>query len=105
MHLGDTRVSLAELGIEDRCDGAAAMAVGNTTFFFGRDCPALWILSLDPLADVVHAGPSEGRRPLDLIWGQEGPGSNPAGATIRGAARCISEPIGPPNFRWFLSQA
>ena len=49
MHVGDTWVSLAELGLDEgRCEGVFPTAVENTAFFFGRDCPDLWILSLNP---------------------------------------------------------
>jgi len=54
MHVDDTWVSLAELGIEDgRCGGATPTALDNTTTFFfggggGESCPDLWILSLEP---------------------------------------------------------
>ena len=49
MHVGDTWVSLADLGIEQHCAGARPTSVDNTTtFFFGRGCPDWWILSLNP---------------------------------------------------------
>jgi hypothetical protein len=47
MRAGDAWISLAELGIEGRCDGANITSADNTTFFFGRGCPHLWILTQD----------------------------------------------------------